>query len=420
MKLKKFRRLYIFIKFCAAVFIAYFLVYFALDLILGIYLSRLEKEYIELAGSFEKNYPQDEGVSDPHFTGDLEKIIRESGFNLRNYGSSGNNAGIDDFFQMNHRFLESALETSDGSSTVPDVVLLENMESLEDRALSIREVLMRNGGILWTEDGTREIDLLKVGQIGEWMAAEAVRCSSEGRAGEAESFAEALKRLSLSLLAARSQDYWLTACSLAQTHSGIVRKTGGSPSDISGQDILPYYRALRGTILMQADRMIKGAGRMGKLHYFKMHRREGMVWRTYGRLWFRYSLIREIKARFRDYRDSESFLSCGNLKPATAHGMKRTFWMMNGGEFRMEDMRFRLQKLYLSFEFTKWILHLKNGTHAQRGGGFLNCPAVKMVERYEGDDLVIGYETPFEMKRHKGVIDIPNYFRLKKNPGEGA
>lgn len=419
MRTGKFRRLFLFIKACAVIFIAYFLLYFALDLVLGLYLSGLEKEYISLRDSFERNHQQKERKSDPRFTGDLEKIIKEAGFNLRNFGTKGNNASIDNFFQMNHRFLESVLETPDGSSAFPDAVLLENMGALEDRALLIRELLLRNDDVLWADGGAREIDLLKVGQIGEWMAAESLRYSSEGRPLEAALFAEALKRLSLSLLANRSQDYWLTACSLAQTHSGVVRKTGGSYSDIDGLDIAPYYRALRETILLQAERMISGTRRMGKIHYYKMHRREGMVWRTYGRLWFRYSLIREIKARLGDYRDSADFLSCGSLRPAGAQRMKRTIWMMNGGEFRTEDMRFRLQKLCLSFELTKWVVSVKAGIPVKSGGGFLDCPGMKTIERTEGDTLVIGYETPFEMKKHLGVIDIPNYYRLKKAPGAG-
>jgi hypothetical protein len=412
---KKYKFAFILVKSLAISVIAFFTVYFILDLSLSLQLSSLEKDYRNKYESFSGKCALPEKAANAASTAELEVIIKKAGFSLRNMGAGGNTAQMDNFFMMNHRYLEENLEVPEDTIITPAGELSENLEILKDYSRAIRELLLRNNDPLWSEDNSQSIHLLKIGQIGEWLAVEALKSFQEGDREESALFAEALCRLSRSLLANRYQIFWFTSISLAQTYSGVLRKTGNiskSP-DPPGLDISPYYKALQGTILTQAERLIGGAGKMGKIHYYKVNRREKMLWRTYGRLWYRYSLIREIKSRLRDYEDSENFLCCGSLQQIVVPVIHETVWMMNGAEFRIDDLRFRIQKLSLSFEFTKWILTQKGGPADYALKGLMNCPQIKTVKKEEGDTILIGYTMPFKSKTHQGVIDMPTYYQIK-------
>jgi len=411
MKRHKFSRLRLFLKACAVAFIAYFLLYFMLDAALCLALSRLEKECSEDMALLGKG--RVEGPAANGTLGDLERTIREAGFNLSNYGVAGNNAEMDDMFRLNHRLLEDELEVPDDTHGMGESLLVLPLRLHREAAGAVRDAVLSGEAIIWGDPDTSRTDLLKVVQIGEWLAAESLLSASEGNGEEAEKFAQALQKVSLSLLGERSQNYWLISVSLAQTHSGLLRKTGVSRGEASAPDIAPYARALRETILGQAERMIIAAGSMQKLHYSSMHRREGMVWRTYGRLWCRYSLIREIKKRLKEFRDSESFLECGRLREEVVPSMDGSIWMTTGAEFRTEDMRFRLQKLALSFELTRWALSRREKRDSAPRG-VLKCSEIKLIDRQEGDIMVIGFETPFKTKTREGVIDIPCLFRYPR------
>ena len=403
---QRYWRLFLFLKICAATAVLYFLLYFMLDLALAAGLSFMEKQYESDLSGFNAGSKRDARISDISSTIELENAVRNSGFTLRSMEPVEKGGGLDSFSSLTHQFLESVLETPDDLLEPPEERLLEYMRLMEENALGIRGALLAGTDPVWAGDNTGEIDQLKVSRIGEWLAAQSLRDAGEGRIQDSALFAEALNRLSLSLLRERNQNCWLTAVSLGQTYAGVARKIGRKHPGIKPPEIAPYEESLRGTILTRMERLIRGTRRMEKIHHYRIHRRELIVWRTYGRLWYRYSLMREIKARHRDYLDSLDFLSCGKLSPVRTGRMKKSVWMTNGGEFRLEDMRYRLQKLAFSFEFTGWVLSGKSSPEK----GLLSCPPVRARVEEKDGKRTISFDMPFGMKKRDGVIDLPTSF----------
>lgn len=403
---QKFRRLFLFLKICAAAAVLYFLLYFLLDLALAAGLSFMKKQYEKDLSGFNAGWKGGVRSSDLSSTMALEQAVRRSGFTLRSMEPVEKGGGLDSFSSLTHQFLELVLETPDDRVEPPEERLMEYMRLMEDNALAIRGALLAGTDPVWTGDDTGEIDQLKVSRIGEWLAAESLRAAGEGRIQDSALFAEALNRLSLSLLGERTQNCWLTAVSLGQTYAGVARKIGGKHQGVMPPEISPYEESLRGTILTRMERLIRGTRKMEKIHHYRIHRRELIVWRTYGRLWYRYSLMREIKARHRDYLDSLDFLSCEKISPVRTGNMRKSVWMTNGGEFRIEDMRYRLQKLAFSFEFTRWVMSGKSSPEE----GLLGCPRVRARAQEKDGRRTISFDTPFGTKKRDGVIDLPTSF----------
>lgn len=404
------KRLRLFLIICGVLVVAYFLFYFILDMALSLRLSSLERQYREDFSTWEGGRPGDKISSSGADTSlDIRLEVEAAGIDLAEPGCVEREGAIISFFQMNHRALESILERPDDSIVFPEQSHVNDMESLNGYAKAIREELMRAEGPFWTGNRKKDQNLLRINQIGEWLAAEALRFSSLGDQMEAALYAEALRRLSLSLLEApRNQNCWITAAALGQTHAGVLRKIGPRCSGgMSEPSISPYVEALRGTILAQSERLIRGAREMENIGHLKVFPNEMLVWRTYGRLWFRYSLIKEAVSRHKDFNASSGYLSCDKIRQGEVPVMRKSFWMINEAEFRTEDMKFRLQKLAITFEFTGWIL---SGKKSLPVDGLLGCGRIKTIIREERGRTMIAYSAPYDANRRKGVIDLPDSF----------
>ncbi len=403
------KRLRLFLIICGALVVAYFLLYFILDMALSLRLSSLERQYRDDFSAWEGGRRGDKTASSRADKSlDIRCEAEAAGMDLAGPGCVEWEAVMFSFFQMNHWALESILERPDDSIVFPEQSHVNDMQTLNGHAKAIREELLRAEASCWTGNRKNDQNLLNINQIGEWLAAEALRFSSLGDQTEAALYAEALRRLSLSLLEARNQHCWTTAASLGQTHAGVLRKIGPRCSGgIREPSISPYVEALRGTILAQSERLIRGAREMENIRHLKVFRHEMLVWRTYGRLWFRYSLMKEAVSRHKDFNASSGYLSCDNIRQGEVPVMRKSFWMINEAEFRTEDMKFRLQKLAIVFEFTGWVL---SGKKTLPPGGLLGCGRIKTIVREERGRTMIAYSAPYDANRRNGVIDLPDSF----------
>jgi hypothetical protein len=409
--------LFLFVKSCAILIIAFFLVYFLLDLSLMIYLARLKTEYAGYSALYSKCQPAViKREASPESIIEMTDICDKMGFNVMNKKQKIDDSVIHHFFMMNHKYLERTLELPDDTITTPSIEHTEKLMSLKPSSVAIRDVFLKNEDPLWGVGSSQTVDLLKAGQIGEWLAVESLDNFRKGRTEESLLYSDALWRLSTSLLRSPYQQYWFTSASLALTYSGVLRKTGCGVSDTNDKlDISPFYWSVREIILKQTERLIEGTAQVGKMHYFNTYRRERILWRTYGRLWYRYSLIKGLRSRLDDCRDSETYLTCGAIKRRKIPAIDDTIWMLNGGEFRVEDLRYRLQKLHLSFELTKLVLCQKSGRKCSESGkGLLSCPQFRAMRLEDGNKIVIGYSMPFGNNARNGVIDIPTYYKIRK------
>ncbi len=324
-----------------------------------------------------------------------------------------------------HRYLEAEFDRPDTviEPIPPDVAAF--LERHRDAASSVKNILVNEGPPFWDLDlagrEPRPPNHIGILSLGEWLCLDALsRLYSWDEAGAFQDL-EATWILEQGIRARPELVYFETAAAVAKDRLGVLIKSEMAPPRwVARLQFEPYQRDMKATLQFEAWRYWN-AGRMmaGASYTGRAARREGWLWKIFGRLWFRLSMAEANAACLDQIEILEKQGWCNSSLAADADRISTAFprWSAIGGfgVTRMSLAWTSMEQLALELEFTrklfvardarcslgKWPSEIPSIEKS-------NCPGTRWNYGVDGTGgMTLSYSGSTARPKRAGRIDLP-------------
>lgn len=328
-----------------------------------------------------------------------------------------------------HRHLERELERPGLSGSPPEPAQLRFMEERSAELAAVRRVLLSElpprWGVDW-EDRERHqfIHVLAVKSLAEWLLSDALWAQLQGDPARGEQDLEAAWVLVEILLDRPEVNAQGAAVGTAREVTGTLRKLerpGGGWE--SRMQTARFRTGLMAAFTLEGMRYLTSAKITAGLPLFgRRVRRERMFWRTYGRLWSRYSVADASLRIAREVSLLENRGECaGDFRPETRRIATSSPWWTATGRLGLPDHGVpwaSLVQLRQEMELTRKVLQLKaartaDGRWPEAPDGIedSSCPGTRWgyTVAQDGSVRLFLEEGPVPPNR-RGAVDLPVVF----------
>ncbi len=268
-----------------------------------------------------------------------------------------------------HGYLEVQLETPSPAVAPPPAPVARFLSQRAGERETLLD-LLATAVPLWDQDMERPPIALPPHRLGlmglaEWLVADALAQLAEGRSCEALRDLAGARRLTESLRLRPellSQD---AALATARMCAGVLRKLDRCPEGWE-PDLLPGAFEPE---LQRAARYVawsyREAGRRSAAEPYtgRMARREGLLWKTFGRLWFRLSMADAGERFLAEVAEAQRLGFCSADYPATLDRIARsTPWWSSIGRFGIVSLGrswASMRQLQLDLELTRKLFEVR-------------------------------------------------------------
>ena len=329
-----------------------------------------------------------------------------------------------------HYYLEVILE--DESRLIPALPedFVSYMDAQRSKLYEARELLLGDDPPIWDV----KIEMLmkspaphfySLFRIQEWLLLDAMIMEREGRHSEAMRDLDAGWILNGVLRNRPELQAQICAINVAELYAGAMRKMAGAGREWGRRmDAAPFQSSLEKAFLYEAWCYREGGRSLANASFMRRGN-ERILWRTFGRLWYRLTLA-DLESRM--LGQIVLFRQMGNCCGTGLAAVQRTQvsprWWETVGSFRQPNLGEawgRLVKLKLDLDFTRAIIAIESASIAAGGiwpdeipeEAGSTCPGLKWVYKpVTGRSPTLSAEISQPLPPKNGTIDIPMVFRF--------
>ncbi|MCI4398064.1 MAG: hypothetical protein JHC34_04415 [Acidobacteria bacterium] len=324
-----------------------------------------------------------------------------------------------------HKYLEKELNDPAVCISPPPEEAGAFLESHGGVLSSVKAVLRNEGPPIWDVDlsggGRRPPNHLGILSLGEWLFVDAMaRFANHDSAGGLGDL-EATWVLEKGLLSRPELVFFGSAVAMARERAGVLRKSGLAPPEWQARlDPAPYEKEFMSALQFEAWKYWN-AGQMTAMAPYasRAARREGWLWKSFGRLWFRLSMADAGIACLDQIAILERQGWCNSSMAAGADFIARDLpeWSASGhfGVTRMSIPWTSVTQLELDLELTQKLFIARQARSASErwppaipGIEKSRCPGTRWFYAVNQDGgMTLAYSGSAAREKRDGRIDLP-------------
>lgn len=324
-----------------------------------------------------------------------------------------------------HNYLEQEFNNPAVGMRPPPEEVRSFLDKRSGVLSSVKVVLLNEGPPIWDVDlsggGRRPPNHLGILSLGEWLFVDAMSCFANHDSAGGLGDLEATWVLEKGLLSRPELVFFGSAVAMARERAGVLRKSGLAPPQwYARMDPALYEKEFMSALQFEAWKYWR-AGQMTAeaLYTSRAARREGWLWKSFGRLWFRLSMADAGIACLDQIAILERQGWCNSSMAAGADFIARDLpeWSVSGhfGVTRMSISWTAMTQLELDLELTQKLFTARQARSASGkwpqaipGIERSRCPGTTWLYNVSKDgDMTLAYSGSAARVKRNGRVDLP-------------